>query len=78
MLSTRGYPERDGDGEGLGLKYSSSWMIYVHNIHTNIHNIHNYIMVRFELGLLINLYDLVKAFVFPRIFPVDLVNTYGK
>ena len=41
MLSTRGYPERDGDGEGLGLKYSSSWMIYVHNIHTNIHNIHN-------------------------------------
>jgi len=34
--------------------------------------------VRIGLGLLINLHDLVKAFVFPRIFPVDLVNTYGK
>jgi len=34
--------------------------------------------IRIGLGLLINVRDLVKAFVFPRIFPVDLVNTYGK
>merc|ERR1712192_185479 len=33
---------------------------------------------RIGLGLLKNLYDLVRAFVLPRIFPVDLVRTYGK
>merc|ERR1719186_1452629 len=33
---------------------------------------------RLGLGLLKNLHDLVKAFVLPRIFPVDLVKTYGK
>jgi len=33
---------------------------------------------RLGLGLLKNLHDLVKAFVLPRIFPVDLVRTYGK
>ena len=48
-------------------------------IYTLIYIIYTiYIMVRIGLGLLINLHDLVKAFVFPRIFPVDLVNTYGK
>ena len=36
------------------------------------------IMLRIGLGLLKNLYDLVRAFVLPRIFPVDLVRTYGK
>merc|ERR1712037_874292 len=33
---------------------------------------------RIGLGLLKNLHDLVRAFVLPRIFPVDLVRTYGK
>ena len=36
------------------------------------------IMLRIGLGLLKNLHDLVRAFVLPRIFPVDLVRTYGK
>ena len=36
------------------------------------------IMLRIGLGLLKNLHDLVKAFILPRIFPVDLVRTYGK
>merc|ERR1712130_1043063 len=33
---------------------------------------------RIGFGLLKNLHDLLKAFVLPRIFPVDLVRTYGK
>jgi len=33
---------------------------------------------RLGFGLLKNLHDLLKAFVLPRIFPVDLVRTYGK
>ena len=35
-------------------------------------------MLRIGLGLLKNLHDLVRAFILPRIFPVDLVRTYGK
>ena len=34
--------------------------------------------LRIGFGLLKNLHDLVKAYVLPRIFPVDLVGTYGK
>ena len=34
--------------------------------------------LRIGFGLLKNLHDLVKAYILPRIFPVDLVGTYGK
>jgi len=34
--------------------------------------------LRLGFGFLKNLRDLMKAFVLPRIFPVDLVGTYGK
>ena len=34
--------------------------------------------LRIVLGLVENLHDLVKAFVLPRIFPVDLGKTFGR
>ena len=35
-------------------------------------------ILRIGFGLLKNVHDALRAFLLPRLFPVDLVKTYGK